>query len=119
MDNKKQYYKYRHNRKKKFYYYCHNNKPYFYRKKHKKNLENDNDLNILLQDNQLESDIESVEKNVEYKKNSEQLELISQNEQENIVLPKMPVIKMALGIIILVAVVFSISYDYFNYYNVE
>lgn len=84
-------YKYKNNNKK-FYYYCPNNKPFFNRKKYKKD-----NINILLKDCKIEQN--------------------DTKEQEENMLPKLPIVKMAAGIIIVVAVICGISYSYFNYYQ--
>lgn len=80
------------NNNKKFYYYCPNNKPFFNRKKYKKD-----NMNILLKDPKIEQD--------------------DIKEQEENMLPKLPIIKMATGIIVVVAIICGISYAYFNYYQ--
>ena len=118
MNNRRRkYYNYRNNRKKKFYYYCHHNKPFFYHKKYK-GLREDNisDQNILLDEDIKretieDNNFESVN-DVYYDK-----ELELSNDEEDIVLPKLPIIKMALGIVVVVAVVFGVSFAYFNYYQ--
>ena len=106
---------YRHNNKK-FKYYCHNGKPFFYHEKHKQFKKDNENSNILLVDNKEDIKLEPVNERINQEDNKEKLEFMVNEKQEEIVLPKLPVIKMALGIIILVAVVFSISYAYFNYY---
>ena len=122
MNNRrKKYYNYRHNRNKKFRYYCHHNKPFFYHKKRKK-LEIGNDQNILLVDNSNEDIEENIKEDIkveqvsEIEDNKKELEF-SSNKEEGIVLPKLPIIKMALGIVVVVAIIFGISYGYFYYYQ--
>lgn len=114
MNNRRndQYF-YRNKRKKKFRYYCHNGKPFFYHKKYKGNRD---DSNILLQNNEPKNDVLNY---LEEKNIGEQYEFVPQKKQEDIVLSKSPVFKTILGIVLLVALVFSVSYAYFNFYYVD
>ena len=107
-------YFYRNKRKKKFRYYCHNGKPFFYHKKYKGNRDN---ANILLQNNEPKNDVLN---SLNIENDSEQLEeFVPEKKQEDVVLQKSPVIKMVFGIVLLVAIVFSVSYAYFNFYYVD
>ena len=123
-------------------HYFGNKKKYYHRfdKRHDNSIDNSNNNsndsndNILLKEYHNTS-VDAVSNTYHDEKNDYELEFvpvkrkenleISDNivkeekiEEDNQIETKLPVFKMALGVVILVALVFGISYSYFNYYRV-
>ena len=105
-NNKHKYYRYKKNGNNKYHYYHHNNKK--------------NESNNILLSNDKRKSIETVNSVFnENHKNDNQLEFmpIKKIKNNDTMAPKIRVLKMVLGVIILVAFVFGFSYAYFNYYQ--
>ena len=92
------------NNKYKNYYY---HKNYYYQGRNKKRNTSESQENILLKEQQ-NIEVVPIKKVIENN--------YSLNENVNSK-SKMPIIKMALGIVVLVVIVFGVSYSYFNYYQ--
>lgn len=122
----------------KYHKYGHNDSNYY---KNRRYYRKNNNKNVLLQKNE-DKEEKSLDKILSNKQDDIKLDFINDkktsdvskndnnsikeshisiekpNEEEYNV-PKMPLFKMALGIIILIALIFGVSYAYFNYYHVD
>ena len=121
-NHNKHWHNYKHNHDKRFYYYNKKKNRWYYKKAKRINNVDENN-NILIQDNSNKELVNNVFNN--QNELLDKLEFTNQNNEinDNVFkedmseIPKRPIFKMALGIIILIALVFGVSYAYFNYYH--